>query len=338
MSQLMKAAVLSSNNIIEIRQIPKPVLKRNEVLIEVANCGICSSDHARVFNNGAYFYPIILGHEFSGIIRDTYNNKDKSLIGKHVVVFPLIPCKKCDFCRKKMFAQCENYDYFGSRKNGAMTELISVPKWNIKILPDDMNLEVAALCEPTSVAINAIDHISKNIKNVCISGTGTIGILCGLILKSKNYNVAFIVRNSIKVSFLKKLGFNNFIEQSKKDKYECLIECVGTNDSISNCITLLKSQGELILIGNPSTDLNIDKNIYWKILRSEITIKGIWNSKFKNKKNDNWDKAIEYLYSNTDTVKNLITDKFNFKEGINAYKTMLEKNALHIKGVFSYDK
>ena len=101
----MKACVLENKYVITYKNINTPEIHSGEVLIKVKACGICSSDFNRVYGDSAYFYPLVLGHEFSGEIIKCAEDVDSSYIGKHVTVFPLLPCKECEFCKKKQYAQ-----------------------------------------------------------------------------------------------------------------------------------------------------------------------------------------------------------------------------------------
>lgn len=333
----MKACVLKNKNEIYFEDVETPSINANEVLIKIKTCGICSSDFNRVYGDSAYFYPIILGHEFSGeIIECGQNIEAKTYQGKKAVIFPLLPCFECEYCQQKSYAQCKNYKYFGSRCNGAMAEYIAVPIWNIKLLPDDMLFDIGALCEPTAVAINAVNKVENlKDKDICICGTGIIGIICGIAAKIRGAQVSFVVRNIAKKEFLQSLGFDKFLDENSSEiKYDTVIECVGSNKSINNCIKLVKSKGNLIFVGNPEGDILFEKQNYWKILRSELSVKGVWNSHFKNLETDDWDKAIEFLYNNQQILRKLITDRFKFSDGIKAFEVMKDKSNIHIKGVF----
>ncbi|MBQ9245304.1 galactitol-1-phosphate 5-dehydrogenase [bacterium] len=332
----MKACVLINKNIIEYKEVPTPILKSEEVLLNVKACGICSSDFNRVYKDSAYFFPIILGHEFSGKIVECAPDIDSNVyIGKKAVVFPLLPCKECEYCKDKHYAQCKKYSYFGSRQNGAMAEYIAVPIWNIKLIPDDMSYSVAALAEPAAVACHSANKIDNpKGKSVCISGTGTIGILLGLNLKSKGANITFIVRNDKKKEILKTLGFSNFIQNECEQNFDVTIECVGTNDSLNNCIKYVKSRGLVILVGNPASEMNLEKTLYWKLLRSEITLKGVWNSEYKSDIKDDWDSAIDFLYKNQSVANLIITDRFKFEDGIKAFETVMNTDKISLKGMF----
>jgi len=330
----MKACVLTAKNNIEYKEVETPKIKSGEVLVKVRACGICSSDFNRVYKNSAYFFPIILGHEFSGEIVECAPDVDKSYLEKRAVVFPLLPCRECEFCAEKHYAQCKKYSYFGSRQNGAMAEYIAVPIWNIKIMPDDMSFRVGALCEPTAVAVHAVNKINGiEGKELCIIGSGTIGILAGIIAKTKGADVTFSLRNDKKIELLKTLGFEKFLINESKS-FDVVLECVGSNSSINNSIELVKSRGLIVFVGNPEGDITLPQKIYWKLLRSEITVQGIWNSSYKSDDGDDWDEAIKFLYKNQNLADKLLTDKFKFSDGIKAFEKMKCGNHISLKGVF----
>lgn len=98
--------------------------------------GICSSDIARVFTKGTYHFPTIPGHEFAGIVDSVSSEEDKGLVGKHVGIFPLIPCRECPQCKDKHYEMCAHYDYVGSRRDGGFAEYVAVPVWNLIPLSD----------------------------------------------------------------------------------------------------------------------------------------------------------------------------------------------------------
>lgn len=335
----MKAVVLEENNKLIYKDVPNPSLNSGEVLLEIKACGICSSDFSRVYSNGAYFYPIILGHEFSGKIIECANDVDRNLVGKKAVVYPLLPCNECEFCKEKSYAQCKNYSYFGSRQNGAMAEYIAVPIWNLKIIPDDLSCLVASVCEPTAVAIHAIKKINAiQNKKICIIGTGIIGIICGLYAKALGANVTLMVRNNEKKTFLKELKFDNFISEDSENSYDYVIECVGSNSSINTSLKIIKPHGQIVLVGNPAENVvELLKNNYWKILRSEVNLQGVWNSSFKNTPIDDWDVALDFLSKQQNIVQKLITHKYKLEDELRAFNIKSDEK-LRIKGVFVNDK
>ena len=119
----MKALNLHGIGDLRYEDAPMPMAGKDEALLKVRAVGICGSDVPRVFVKGTYNFPTIIGHEFAGEVVEA---DDKTLVGRGFAVFPLIPCGKCDACKDEAYAQCADYDYYGSRRNGAMAEYLAV--------------------------------------------------------------------------------------------------------------------------------------------------------------------------------------------------------------------
>lgn len=320
---MMKAWVLKGIEDIEQTQVAMPLMNKGEALVKIRACGICSSDLDR-FHKGAYHYPLILGHEISGEVIEVAENVEKSLIGKKVVIFPLLPCNKCQNCLNNAFAQCENYSYFGSRRDGGFAEFLSVPLWNLKIFEDRFDFLKASLCEPAAIARHTALRLQG--EEICIIGSGVIGILIGIWAKLASFKVCFLVRNQIKAKFLEQLGFEVIFSPNKK--FDSCIECVGSEESLQSCIEATKSRGKIILVGNPKGAMNLPQNTYWKILRQELQIQGIWNSDYPQ----DWDFVLENL--DKIPAQKLITHTFKLEECQNAFKTLSSDSNFHIKGTF----
>lgn len=344
----MKACVLEDINKLIYKEVPTPSLKDGEVLIKIKACGICSSDYNRVFKTGTYHFPTIPGHEFCGEIVQVAPDLNKDLISKRVVVFPLLPCNQCPSCKDEYYAQCSNYNYFGSRCDGGFAEYLAVPLWNCQFFSDSLDFDVAALCEPASVAFHAVKlgNITRN-QTVCIVGTGTIAILCGLWAKKQGARVIFIGRNTRKKDFLDSIGFheclldvegwdNSLKQITNGQGVDIALECVGSDRALETSITSLKQRGTLVLVGNPDGDKTLLKKIYWKILRSEIIVKGSWNSEYSSKQND-WKCVLKELEKNSQQFSTLITHKFKLEQCKEAFEIMTNKSIFSIKGMFIND-
>ena len=242
-------------------------LTKNHVLVKIKYCGICSSDIERVFVNGTYHFPTIPGHEMSGQIV-AVNDEDEKFLGKKTAIFPLMPCFECEACEKQEYAQCSNYNYFGSRCDGGYSEYLLVPKWNLVIFDDKLDYKIAALCEPGAVAIHSVNigDIHKG-DNVAISGTGTIGMMIALVAHGKGADVTVIGRSNESLDFSKSLGLKTLLTTELENAtFDKVYEVVGNNESINQSIGICDNFGTIVLVGNPKDDVNLDKHIYWKIL------------------------------------------------------------------------
>lgn len=333
----MKACVLEEVGKLEYQEVSIPDIKDGEVLVKIKACGICSSDIPRVFKTGTYHFPTIPGHEFSGIVVDVAKDVSKELLGRKVVVYPLLPCHKCENCQEGQFARCNNYNYFGSRCDGGFSEYLSVPVWNIIICDSDMDYEVAALCEPTSVAIHGVRRSEvKKGDHVLIIGTGTIGILSALICQSLGAVVTVLGRGDRKLEFIKKLG--DIVTKKESDlslesDYDVVFECVGSNKAVKQAVAAAKKGGKIAIIGNPEGDMVFEKNLYWKILRNELQILGMWNSVYGSPDSD-WIGALRFLKNNSEIVSKIITHTFELKDSKEAFQVLMNPEEFTIKVMF----
>lgn len=342
----MNALVLNGIGDLEYKKVNRPVPQKGEVLLRVKSCGICSSDIPRIFKTGTYHFPTIPGHEFSGVIEEVGENADSSLKGKRAAVFPLLPCFKCEPCSRHQYAQCKNYNYFGSRCDGAFAEYVSVPTWNIVPFGNELDYELGALCEPLAVSLHAFK--SSDIKphqSIAIVGTGTIGFMIGLIAKNSGVENIFICgRNKAKIEFAKKLGFKiaNTSESlaehiaglTDKKGVDIVFECVGSPDSINSSVEICGTMGTVVLVGNPTGDISFGKNIYWKILRQQITVKGVWNSSYSDEIND-WRGAIALLEKHGDKFRELISDTFPLERAAEAFNKIRDCEKFTLKVMFN---
>jgi L-iditol 2-dehydrogenase len=157
----MKALVLTRDAVVEYQDVQEPARPGpGWALIRVSHAGVCSSDIHRGFESGAYHYPLIMGHEFSGVVEEPAPG-GRFPRGARVIVFPLIPCRRCIPCQTGDFAQCTDYDYLGSRRDGAFAERVWAPDANLFAVPDGVSMRDAALTEPCAVALHGAATISS---------------------------------------------------------------------------------------------------------------------------------------------------------------------------------
>src|SRR5659263_184884 len=153
----MKAAVLYANEDLRYEEFEMPQISEGEVLVKVKATGICGSDIPRVLGNGAHYYPIVLGHEFSGEVVEIGNAVKTVRIGDRVAGVPLIPCLKCEDCQKGNYSQCKFYSFIGSRVQGSFAEYVKAPEQNVVKFKDNVSFEKGAFFEPSTVALHGLN-------------------------------------------------------------------------------------------------------------------------------------------------------------------------------------
>ncbi len=319
----MKITLLGDSKF-ELTESTKIEMKDGHSIIKVTRCGVCGSDLPRMFDNKAYFYPIVVGHEFSGYIYDSFERKN---IGKRCVIFPIIPCMECEYCKKEQYANCIHYDYYGSRRDGGMQDYLLVKNENILFLPDNVSYEQAAMVEPCAVTLHGIKKANiKPGENVLIYGAGTIGDLCAMWVKSMNANPFLFDIDEDKLSYMEKLGYKRW----NKEDVDVVLECTGASKCIVDSILNVKSFGRIVLIGNSSKDVNIDTNVYSKILRKQLSIYGRWNSDYASYSND-WIDTIDAINRNIIDPSLLITHKYSISDAYKMIDMLKEHKEMFIK-------
>lgn len=322
----MRCANLHGINDLRYEDIPMPESGQDEVLVEVKSCGICGSDIPRVYTKGTYHFPTVIGHEFAGrVVWDP----QKEYEGQKMAVFPLLPCFHCKSCEEGNYATCENYDYYGSRRNGGMSEYIAVKRWNLLRVPESVSYNEAAMCEPVSVARHAICKLNiKEGDNLLISGAGPIGILAGQWAKSFGAGqVYYFDIDERKIELAKQLGFARYQEGQN---INCVLEGTGYSDALAKCLAAVEPSGRMVLMGNPAGEMTLSQNTYWYILRKELTVYGTWNSSYNDRQND-WEESLKAMADGRINVKPLITHAYPLEACKHAFEMMKNKTEFFCK-------
>ncbi len=341
----MKAMVLEENKKLVYTDVPSPENEwENGVLIRIAASGICNSDMHRGYGGGAYHYPLIMGHEFSGIIEDA-SLSEKFRKGDRVTVFPLLPCKVCLPCRSGDYAQCTDYDYFGSRRHGAFTEYIWAPEENLFKIPDYTDIVHASMTEPAAVALHGARRFSvKPGSSGAVFGGGPIGNMVAQWLRISGCRDVFVVDlEKPKLEIAENMGFNP-VDPSKGDPVEQIIERTGggsdcTVEAVGLPLTFLQAVqstarfGQVVFLGNIRGEFRVGEKDFSNILRKEITIRGTWNSKITPRGKDDWTTALSYMGRGLD-VAPLISHTPGLEEGPDIFHKLVNKEGFFNKIIF----
>lgn len=343
----MKAYVLHGINDLQYEDREMPELEAGTVLVKVKAAGICGSDIPRIYRTGAYFYPLITGHEFAGVVSEVGTNVPKSWLGKRVGVFPLIPCMECSPCQKMEYEMCKKYSYLGSRTDGGFAEYVRVPLWNLIELPETVSYEQAAMLEPMAVAIHGIRRSSVCEEDtIAVCGMGTIGLFVVMfLLEMRCKNILVIGNKDFQKETVERLGIpaEQFCDARTQNVEEWLDErtggrgvsvffdCVGRNEVVLQGINSVSPKGTVLLLGNPASDMNIEKGVYWKVLRKQLTMIGTWNSSFAHDAEDDWHYVLELLKENKIHPEMMITHRFPLEKLREGFEIMRDKKEDYIK-------
>lgn len=308
---------------IEPSQRPEPT--DGEVAFRVKACGICGSDLPRVFMGKSYFYPIVLGHEFAGVVEDS---KKPDLIGKRACVFPILPCGKCEFCAREQWANCVGYDYYGSRRDGGMQDYLLVKEENLIFIPDSVSDAAASMIEPTAVCLHAVKklHITPETV-VTVYGAGTIGLLSAMWARAFGAKKVYVSDvDRARLDFARSLGF----EESGEEIPDAVIEACGAPAALNAALERIRAFGELVLVGNAERDVTLSQANYSKLLRKQITLFGSWNSDHATA-SDDWRDSIDAIAAGRIDPEQLITHRFALRDAVRAFDMIGERREFYNK-------
>lgn len=343
----MKAYVLREIGKINLEEVDTPELKDNEVLIKMGAVGICGSDIPRIYKTGAYSFPLIPGHEFAGTVVQVGKSVGSSWEGKRVGIFPLIPCNECEPCCKQQYEMCRHYSYLGSRRDGGFAEYVAVPEKNLMELPENVSFQAAAMLEPMAVACHAMRRLNLTSNTtVAVCGLGTIGLLLVMFLQEAGIQNVYVIGNKeFQKNKVLSLGIpkENYCDAKSQDVekwllehtngqgVEAFFECVGKNETVKQAIASTAPGGQIQLVGNPYSEMALDKEVYWKILRNQLTITGTWNSSFTGSKQDDWHYVLERLEKKSICPEDFISHELFFEELEKGLHIMRDKTEDYVK-------
>lgn len=327
--------------------IPPPPDERPTALVRVAACGICGSDLPRGFGGKAYFYPLVMGHEFSGIVEEPVEG-GRFAKGDRVAVFPLIPKNmETDPANQTgNYAQSQAYDYYGSRRDGAFSEYLRIPEWNLFPVPEHVNLLHAAMTEPAAVALHGVRKMRVRAgSDAVVFGAGPIGNMTAQWLRIHGCARVFMVDiEPRKLKLAEDMGFVP-VDSRQGDPVETIREAtagIGVQYSVEACglpVTFLQAVqvagmfGEVVFMGNIAGEFKIGEKDFSNILRKELTIHGTWNSKITPVGIDDWTTVLKHL-DNDLVVAPLITDRLPLSEGPAIFDDLVNRRNYHNKVIF----
>lgn len=332
----MKSVVIHAEGNVRVEERPVPQIQdADDVLVRIVCSGLCGSDIPRIFAKGAHYYPITLGHEFSGHVEACGADIKDLQAGDPVTCIPLLPCFSCPECEKGYYSLCNKYQFIGSRSDGGNAEYIVVKRANLFRLPAEMAIEDGAFIEPITVGLHAF-HLASGCKdkNVIIVGAGTIGLLamqCALALGAKS--VAAIDINDDKLALATTLGatqvFNSrtlstddILNALKDNRFDQLVlETAGTPQTVSLAIDIAGPHSQVALVGTLHHDLNLPAATFGKILRKELTLLGSWMNYSAPWPGEEWETAVRLLTGKKLQLEPLIAhtgDSESFAQAVQA--------------------
>jgi len=342
----MKALVLAKDKLVEYRDVPDPVRPGPAwALIRVAFTGICNSDLHRGFEGAAYHYPLIMGHEFSGFVEEPAEG-GRHTRGARVIVFPLIPCRRCIPCQTGDYAQCLDYDYLGSRRDGAFAERVWVPDANLMPIPEEVSMQDASLTEPCAVALHGVNKLTvRPGDSGVVFGGGPIGNMAAQWMRLRGCEQVFVVDiDERKLAIASDMGLTpvdarggdpvaRIKEMTGGAGADRVVEAIGLPLTFLQAVQCAARFGEVVFLGNIRGSFSIGENDFSSILRRELTIKGTWNSRVVPEGRNDWTTVLSHLGKRIEVAR-LVSHTPRLSEGADIFRRVLGRSEFFNKVVF----
>lgn len=313
---------------VEIREINKPTIGEEDVLLEVANVGVCGSDlhqwtadHSWPVN-----YPVVLGHEFGGHIVELgsrvagWKEGDRVVSETAAVISPHNPMS-----RQGLYNLDPTRKGFGYGVDGAMTKYVRVPARCLHTVPANLPFEQACLTEPCSVAYNAV-VMNSRIRpgdRVIVLGPGTIGILCAAVAKLCGAQVALVglENDRGRLEIAKQYGCEGIVGDAtdwalQRDGLgaDCIIDAAGASITLKTALQLVRPNGHITKVGWGPQPLGFSLD---PLVQKNVTLQGSFSHNWPI-----WEKVIALLASGQLDVKPIIGGVWSVTDWYEAFEKM----------------
>jgi|YNPNPStandDraft_1061719.scaffolds.fasta_scaffold26740_2 L-iditol 2-dehydrogenase len=253
---------------LELRDVPEPQIGPEEVLIEIKACGICGTDVHVKHDRFPYWPPVVLGHEFSGVIVEVGAAVEKFQVGDRVVGEPHTQaCGKCYLCRTGNIQVCPAKRSPGWGIDGAMTKYLKMPELLLHRIPDSVSFEEAALVEPLANVVHDVCERGRVEAEdfVVVLGPGPIGLMAAMVARAEGARQVMIVGTPQDVErrlpVARELGIHHVVNLAEENPVErtlelthglgadLVVEASGAEPAISLAVDLVRKKGRISAIG-----------------------------------------------------------------------------------------
>lgn len=331
MSKKMTAVVnyAAEPHSVEVREIPVPEFGDEDVLLAVKAVGICGSDLHQFTGKQSWKvnYPVVLGHEFGGVVAQAGKNVRNFREGDRVVSeTAAVVDKGSSFLRQGLYNLDPNRLGFGYGVNGAMTQYVKVPERCLHRIPDTLPFEKASLTEPCCVAYNAV-CVNSRIRpgdSIAVIGPGPIGLLCALMARLAGAGQLVVIgipADAKRLETAKEIGADTVLgamgEDAAKwvrqsgDGYgmDLVIDAAGVSSSLKLALDIVRPAGQITKVGWGPQPMNFSLD---QLVQKAVTLQGSYSHNWPM-----WEKVISLLASgrlNLDHILNRVSPLAEWRE------------------------
>jgi len=322
----MRAAIVEDRRKLVIRDVPEPVLDKDEALIKVQYCGICGSD-LHIYLDGL---SISLGHEYSGNIVEMGPDVEGWEIGDRVAVEPYVTCEGCYWCKRGEIGLCDKLFLYATRgKVGAFATYAKAKFDKLHRLSDELTYEQAAIVEPTAVSLRAVNVSGMKVGDVvAVLGLGPIGQLVARLVRTSGAKAVYateisqsrveLARSVVDEVINPKIAdpVDRILELTNDMGADIVFECAGKIETTQGSIALARKGGTIVILG---MCFDAVETSFIDIVLKGLTIKGSLSANVGD-----YASAFDLIKKKRIDVNPLLTSKFPLEEINEAFEKALK--------------
>ncbi|MFW6163908.1 MAG: zinc-dependent alcohol dehydrogenase, partial [Planctomycetota bacterium] len=256
----MKAAVCEDKETLVITDVPRPEPKADEALVEVKATGLCGSDvDGYTGHHPMIQWPIILGHECSGVVAEVGSDVEDWTPGDEVVIEPFFNCKKCPACLRGEYNLCVDLKITGHQVNGSLADYVIADPFFLHHKPENLPCAEVAIAEPVSGSLHAVERVAPRLGDfVVVLGCGTIGVLAMQHCLNKGAEVLVAEPEAFKRKVAADLGAHHTLDPHSEDLAakvkeltggigaDVVVEACGLPETLAATVTLVRRGGRIM--------------------------------------------------------------------------------------------
>lgn len=325
----MRQAILVEPKHIEFKEVAAPKaedLTAHQVLVSIKRIGICGSEiHSYHGLHPATFYPVVQGHEYSGVVIAVGSEVTICKPGDHITARPQLVCGKCNPCKRGQYNVCEHLRVQAFQADGAAQDYFVVDDDRVAKLPEGMSLDYGAMIEPSAVGAHASNRTDVKGKNVVVSGAGTIGNLIAQFCIARGAkNVLITDVSDLRLAKARECGIKHTLNITKKtlkeaakelfgeEGYQVGFEVAGMEVSIRSLMETIEKGSDIVVVAVFAKDPALSM-----FYLGEHELRLIGSMMYRH---EDYLTAIDYVSKGIVNLKPLVSNRFAFEEYDDAYK------------------
>lgn len=336
----MKRSVFYGVKDIRFENVTRPAVKKDEILVEVKACGVCGTDvHIYHGEKGSAKVtpPVVLGHEFSGVVAEIGEEVRNFRVGDKVTADPNIYCGRCKFCRNGKKQLCESLHAIGVNRDGGFQEYCAVPQAQAFLLEESVSFEEGAMAEPIACCLHGIENVElKEGDTVCVIGGGAIGLIMVQLAKLKGASKVVL---SEPVEMRRRIGLQigadavvnpmspdlkgQIKEAIGEDQIDVVIECVGRVAATKQAFEIAGKGANILLFSVPEAGAKFPLPLF-DVYQKELKISG----SFINP--DTHLRAAKLINSGKLQIAPIITHKYGLEEVDEAIRMQMSNDSVKV--------